>query len=279
MHHITSSPQQTFLALPTPPEDMIAENAANVLLMNVTFLKNLTPFTQLTVPDQLLLFEESWREFFIIGIAQSRFPINFTHLFLAYELNVACHFPQSKSSTEIMIQEINAFQAILNKFSQLNINSCEYVYLRSIALYKTEFGNNTSSASSNNNNQTDKDNSQDIITSTSDESSSDLSQNNSTSSSRLKKTLQEPFKVKALESNARESLANYERNYLGINHQLRYKDLLALLPSLKLVSHKTIEELFFRRAIGDVPLLKILIGMYGQTRPWKFRNKRQNTNI
>lgn len=265
LHHITSSPQHTFFQLPPPEEVIILEHAASVLMINVTFLKTLTPFVQLTIPDQFLLLEESWREFFIIGIAESQFPINFARLFVAYNRNMARHIPRSESSTAIILQELNAFQAILNKFSQMNIDRNEYVYLRSIALYKTEFSNN-SSGRNNNNNETNKDNSQDIITSTSDDSSSDLSHNNSTSSSSLTKTLQEPFKVKALESNARESLANYERHYLGIED--RYKNLLALLPSLKLVSHKTIEELFFRRVIGDgAPLLTLLLNMYKQTRP------------
>lgn len=266
-HHITSSPQQTMLhqsvpaAHPLIAVDAIRESAAQLLFMNVNFLKNLTPFTQLPMSDQLLLFEESWREFFIMGIAEHLLPINFTQLLFAYEfLNTACHEPKSKISTETMIREIEAFQEILNKFIQMRVDSNEYVYLRAIVLYKSELHNNN-----NNNNN----NSQDIITSTSDDSSSELSHNNSTttiktSSSALSKSLEETSKVKALECNARDALAAYEQNYYGVAHQLRYKNLLALLPSLKLVSHCTIEELFFRRNIGHVPLLKLLIDLYMQ---------------
>jgi nuclear receptor subfamily 2 group E protein 1 len=76
--------------------------------------------------------------------------------------------------------------------------------------------------------------------------------------------LQEPMKVKALETNARDALAAYEQSYYGIAHQIRYKNLLSLLPSLKLVSNYTIEELFFRRNIGHVPLLKLLVDLYMQ---------------
>lgn len=270
-HHITSSPQQTILhSAPTTTHPLIAvdairESAAQLLFMNVNFLKNLTPFTQLPLSDQLMLFEESWREFFIMGIAEHLLPINFTQLLFAYEfLNTACHEPKSKISTETMIREIEAFQEILNKFIQMRVDSNEYVYLRAIVLYKADLNNNN-----NNNNDKEKDNSQDIITSTSDDSSSDLSHNNSTAtikttSSSSNKSLEESMKVKALESNAKEALAAYEQNYYGIAHQIRYKNLLALLPSLKLVSQYTIEELFFRRNIGHVPLLKLLIDLYMQ---------------
>lgn len=270
-HHITSSPQQTILHQTAPSAthpliavDAIRESAAQLLFMNVNFLKNLTPFAQLPLTDQLLLFEESWREFFIMGIAEHMLPINFTQLLFAYEfLNTACHEPKSKISTETMIREIEAFQDVLNKFIQMRVDSNEYVYLRAIVLYKNELSNN------NNNNHSDKnkDSSQDIITSTSDDSSSDLSHNNSTAtvkSSHSGRSLEEPIKVKTLESNARDALAAYEQNYYGIAHQIRYKNLLALLPSLKLVSHYTIEELFFRRNIGHVPLLKLLIDLYMQ---------------
>lgn len=282
-HHIPSSPhhhQTTILSHSAATAtthhliavDAIRESAAQLLFMNVNFLKSLTPFTQLSMSDQLLLFEESWREFFIMGIAEHLLPINFTQLLFAYEfLNTASDVGKSKVSMETMIREIEAFQDVLNKFIQMRVDSNEYVYLRAIVLYKSEMGSNNNNNSNAINNN--KDNSQDvIITSTSDDSSSDVSHNNShttakttnSSTSSSSKMLEEPMKVKALETNARDALAAYEQSYYGIAHQIRYKNLLALLPSLKLVSNYTIEELFFRRNIGHVPLLKLLIDLYMQ---------------
>jgi nuclear receptor subfamily 2 group E protein 1 len=232
----------------------------------------------LPLADQLLLFEESWREFFIMGIAEHLLPINFTQLLFAYEFlnTTSCHdVTKSKISTETMIREIEVFQDVLNKFIQMRVDSNEYVYLRAIVLYKYNNNNNNNNQNNNNNssknnNNNNKDSSQDVITSTSDDSSSDVSHNNSTttiktsSSTASMKALEEPLKVKALETNAKDALAAYEQNYYGIAHQIRYKNLLSLLPSLKLVSHYTIEELFFRRNIGHVPLLKLLIDLYMQ---------------
>lgn len=219
--------------------------------------------------DQLHLFEESWREFFVLGIAEHLLPINFSQLLFAYEfLNTSCHANQSKISTENLIREIEAFQDVLNKFIQMRVDSNEYVYLRAIVLYKSDNNNNNSAHNDKNN-----DSSQDIITSTSDDSSSDQSHNNSlnTKSSSTKsggKVLKESMKVQALEHNARDALLAYEQSYYGVTHQIRYKNLLALLPMLKMVSHFTIEELFFRRNIGHVPLLKLLVDLYMQHKSW-----------
>ncbi|KAG5669959.1 hypothetical protein PVAND_000248 [Polypedilum vanderplanki] len=269
--HIPSSPQHHHLNNVEP----IREAAAQLLFLNVNFLKNLTPFTQLPLGDQLLLFEESWREFFIMGIAEHLLPINFTQLLFAYEiLNSTCHEPKSKSATESMIREIQAFQQVLNKFIQMRVDSNEYVYLRAIVLYKSELSNNNNNNNNNNviKTERDKDSSQDVITSTSDDSSSDVSHNNSsntikTTSTNNGKVLEEPMKVRALETNAKDALAAYEQNYYGVSHQLRYKNLLSLLPTLKSVSPYTIEELFFRRNIGHVSLMKLLVDMYLQKKP------------
>lgn len=275
-HSMQSSPQIVFNAAvqssnshPLIAVDAIRESAAQLLFMNVSFLKNLTPFTQLPLSDQLMLFEESWREFFIMAVAEYLIPINFKQLLFAYELLNSSHGAKtSKNTTETLIKEIDAFQNVLNKFVQMRVDSNEYVYLRAIVLYKSDSNNN----SCNNNNN--KDSSQDIITSTSDDSSSDLSHNNSSSTIKTSssnsstmmpnKCLIETSKIKALEANARDALAAYEQNYYGITHQIRYKNLLSLLPFLKMVSHFTIEELFFRRNIGHVPLLKLLVDLYMQ---------------
>lgn len=172
-----------------------------------------------------------------------------------------------------MLRETQAFQAILNEFSQIKVDSYEYFYLRAIALYKTDIQINN-----NNNNQADKDkdNSQDVITSTSDESSSDLSHNNSTATIKTKssgseKSLEEVLQVKAFESHAKYALAAYEQSTYGV---MRYKSLLGLLASLKLVSDSTIEELFFRRHLPhEAPLLNVLTGIYMQNKDGRWRHK------
>lgn len=277
-HHITSSPQQTMFQQAAPPfthplftVQEIFETAAQVLYLNVDFLKTLTPFTQLPPSDKLLLFEESWREFFIIGIAQRvadrLLPVNLMQLLLAYHcFDTSHHETKSRSSLELMVQEIGLFEEILNKFIRMRVDRNEYVHLLGIMLYKSDLSGN------NNPNDRDKDNSQDVITSTSDESSSDLSHNNSTAtvkttSSTPGRSLSEPFRVKALQIKARNDLTTYEQNsqkYFGITHQIRTQELLALLPSLRLISDSTLEDIFFRHVVKDlkVPFVKVLTDLY-----------------
>lgn len=214
--------------------ESIRESAAQLLFMNVNFLKNLTPFTQLPMSDQLLLFEESWREFFILAVSEHLVPINFTQLLFAYEL--LNNNGEKTKVTETLLKDIEVFQDILNKIGMLRIDSNEYVYLRAITLYKTDFEGDAS------------------ITSTSSDGS-DASNHN--------RSLQEITTIRALEQNAKDALAAYISRYHP-DEPGRFKHLMALLPHLRCVSCFTIEELFFRRNIGHVPLLKLLIDLYTQ---------------
>lgn len=224
---------------------MIREQAAQLLITNADVYIHIDHFTEFSLPDQKILFEESWLEIFIMRIAQNLRPINFIHLLVRY---MGFNEPNSEISSEAMFREVEAFNQILHKFFMMRVDSTEYDYLRKIVLYKTDFDN---SASNNKN----KDSSQEVITSTSDDSSSDVSHNNSTT--KPGRHLEASLKVKALECSARDALAQYEQQYYGITHQIRYRDLLSLLPSLKSVSQYTIDELFFGRNTRNTPLINL----------------------
>lgn len=242
--------------------EQMREQAAQLLFMNVNFLKSLTPFTQLPMPDQLLLFEESWCDFFIMGIAENLLPVNFSQLLFAYEFLQAS---DSKMPSNVIIREVETFQNILNKFIQMRVDTNEYVYLRAIVLYgrndgygknRREIGDDTIEIDdevSPHKKNVSKDNFQ-----------SDESNLSGSASSKSVNCLIDPLKVQALQMNAREALAAYEQNYYGIAHQIRYRSLLSLLPSLKGVNPGLIEELFFRRNIGNIPLFKLLVDLYKQ---------------
>jgi nuclear receptor subfamily 2 group E protein 1 len=238
--------------------DAIREAAAQLLFMNVNFLKNLFPFRQLPIPDQLLLFEESWREFFIMSVAEHLYPLNFSQLLYAYEFSNPTE-SYKKKCTDVLIREIECFQIVLSKFVQLKVDCNEYVYLRAIVLYKSDLNNNSedySDIEENHHSDADKNGKSTPPVR--------ICKMNSEKSNNSNKSLQEVGKIKQLETNARDALAAYEQSYYGVNHQIRYRSLLALLPSLKSVSPYTIEELFFRRNIGNVPLLKLLLDLYLQ---------------
>jgi len=44
--------------------------------------------------------------------------------------------------------------------------------------------------------------------------------------------------------------------------QLRFGRLLLLLPALRAIAASTIEELFFRKTIGNIPIERIISDMY-----------------
>lgn len=252
--------------------EQMREQAAQLLFMNVNFLKNLSPFTQLPQPDQLVLFEESWCEFFILGIAENLLPVNFSQLLFAYEfLNPTFQSSDSKLSSDVIFREVETFQNILNKFIQMRIDTNEYVYLRAIVLYKSDI-----CGKMNRSNET-SDMKDDIVDIDDDNDQNDHKKNtikdnfqsdesnlSGSTSSKSYNRLIDPLKIQALQINAKEALAAYEQNYYGIAHQIRYRSLLSLLPSLKVVNPNLIEELFFRRNIGNIPLFKLLVDLYRQ---------------
>ncbi|XP_040172450.1 protein tailless [Anopheles arabiensis] len=220
--------------------DAIRESAAQLLFMNVNFLKSLTPFTQLPMADQLVLFEESWREFFILAVAQYLAPINFSQLLIAYEY-LNNNRGETGTVSDFLVKEVEIFQEILAQLAALRVDPNEYVYLRAIVLYKSEFDAETSISSV----------------------SSDGSDVTTASSVGSAKSIGEIATVRALEESAKEALASYISTCRP-GPSNRYRTLLQLLPALRNVSSYTIEELFFRRNIGPAPLLKLLLDFYRQ---------------
>uniref|UniRef100_A0A182KFE5 NR LBD domain-containing protein n=1 Tax=Anopheles christyi TaxID=43041 RepID=A0A182KFE5_9DIPT len=220
--------------------DAIRESAAQLLFMNVNFLKSLTPFTQLPMADQLVLFEESWREFFILAVAQYLAPINFSQLLIAYEY-LNNNRGEQGTVSEFLVKEVEIFQEVLAQLAALRVDPNEYVYLRAIVLYKSEFDAETSISSV----------------------SSDGSDVTTASSAGSAKSIGEIATVRALEESAKEALASYISTCRP-GPSNRYRTLLQLLPVLRNVSSYTIEELFFRRNIGPAPLLKLLLDFYRQ---------------
>lgn len=208
---------------PLVAADAVRESAAQLLFMNVNFLKSIQHFTKLPLNDQLILFEESWREFFILAVAQYLLPMNFNHLLMAYEYQ---NNNRSEPISTSIVREVEIFQEILAQIVALRIDAKEFIYLREIALYKIEFDPETSISSS----------------------GSDSS-------------IQEVATIRSLEEKAREALEMHIRAYRpGPIDRCRL--LIQLLPAMKSISSYTIEELFFRRTIGSAPLLKLLIDLY-----------------
>ncbi|KAJ3665502.1 hypothetical protein Zmor_000994 [Zophobas morio] len=138
-------PQVPPLSLPsvfTPPmlnPSAIRESAAQLLFMNVQWVRTAPEFTSLPICDQLLLLEESWLDLFILGAAQFLPMIDFGILVQSCEI-----FQQELQNREF-IREVNDFQDTLKKITQFQLDAQEYACLRAIVLFKTSFDKPSSS--------------------------------------------------------------------------------------------------------------------------------------
>lgn len=219
--HNVSPPAET-------PVESICETAAQLLFMNMRWIKSQCELHQISMTDQLQLLEESWLEFFLIGSAQYLMSFSFNPLLCAYEvMNSNRNTPKQNA---VIGSEVNNFQSILFKLAQMNVDEKEYNCLRAIVLYKNRM-----------------------------QSSSGSSCGSPCSSN--EKSLQEPNKTMKLHDDAIQTLATY----ISISkptQPLRYKNLMIILDQLKTVSSFTIEELFFRRNIGHVTIAKVIPDMY-----------------
>lgn len=222
-------------AMPLPPilptaivnPAAICESAARLLFMNVQWTKSIPSFTLLPLSDQLLLLEESWRELFVLGSAQ------FLPLTELSCLVQACGILQRDENHTAFLQNVQEFQDILVSIRQFQLDHQEYACLRTILLFKTSFEKASSSSSP---------------------SQSDV------------KVLTDPTKVATIQDETQLTL----NKYISTAHPgqpLRFGKLLLLLPNLRNVFGYTIEELFFRKTIGHIPIVRIISDMYKSQSP------------
>ncbi|XP_068082025.1 nuclear receptor subfamily 2 group E member 1 [Anabrus simplex] len=132
---------------------------------------------------------------------------------------------------DALLHEVKVFQETLNKFKQLQVDQHEYACLRAIVLFKTAF-----------------------------EGSGGPSSSGVTEASEVR-TLRDMAAVAALQDHTQLTL----NKYIGTAYPtqpFRFGKLLLLLPALRSVSAVTIEELFFRRTIGHIPIARIICDMY-----------------
>ncbi|XP_059611051.1 protein tailless [Phlebotomus argentipes] len=232
---------------PTPPlmaagtireaAEAMRESAANLLFRNVEWLLSLRVFVDLSVSDQFFLLEETWRELFILAMAQHLMPINFSQLLLAYEIETNSR--ENRGPTASFRQEVDNFQKILHRISQLRIDDNEFYFLRAIVLFKA-------------NSDADSDSS-------------------STTDDGGNRQLQESERVRSLHEDAKAKLRDYVNTVYPIQVQ-RCKELLLILPDFALVSDYTIEEIFFRQNIGYVSIGKLTRNIYRERMTKQYEN-------
>nr|WCS71185.1 tailless [Pardosa pseudoannulata] len=138
MYPIPTHPYQVF-RIPSvlPTEVKMKEKAAQVLLLNLQWVREYPAFCALPLRDQFLLVQESWRDLFVLTVAQYNLPLDPSTLFADAGLN-------SDTPAEKLLairNELNIFRELIHHTQELRIDSAEYSYLKLIALFSTVLPN------------------------------------------------------------------------------------------------------------------------------------------
>ncbi|KAJ9597382.1 hypothetical protein L9F63_011771, partial [Diploptera punctata] len=205
-----SIPQPSPLPLPLSPTwEVLQETTARLLFMAVRWVRCLAPFQTLSKRDQLLLLQESWKELFLLHLAQWSIPWDLSALFGCSKARD--RLPQD----DVTNNEIKTIQEIMGRFRQLSPDGSECGCMkRSYFLLRVKTVG-----------------------------------------------LCDVQPVEMLQDQAQCILGDYVRSRYP-RQPTRFGRLLLLLPSLRAVRQATVEQLFFKETIGEIPIQRLLGDMY-----------------
>ncbi|KAE8574001.1 dissatisfaction [Halyomorpha halys] len=177
--------------------------------MAVRWVRCLAPFQTLSRRDQLLLLQDSWKELFLVHLAQWSIP---------WDLGPILGGPKARerlpADDPIVSLEINTIQEILARFRQLSPDGSECGCMKAVILFTPETPG-----------------------------------------------LVDVQPVEMLQDQAQCILGDYVRGRYP-RQPTRFGRLLLIIPSLRSVRRATVERLFFRETIGDIPIQRLLGDMY-----------------
>ncbi|OXA56108.1 Nuclear receptor subfamily 2 group E member 1 [Folsomia candida] len=192
----------------SPTWETVQETSARLLFMAVRWVKCLGPFQTLSKRDQLLLLSESWKELFLLHLAQWSIPLDLPALLGSPKAQD--RFPKDP----MILQDIKNIQEIMGRFRQLSPDVSECGCMKAIILLKPETPG-----------------------------------------------LLDLQPVEMLQDQAQCILNDYIRGRYA-RQPTRFGRMLLLVPSLRAVRQHTVESLFFKDTIGEIPMQRLLIDMY-----------------
>ncbi|XP_072395297.1 protein dissatisfaction [Diabrotica undecimpunctata] len=204
---LATSPPLAPLPL-TPTWEMLQETTARLLFMAVRWVRCLTPFQTLSKHDQLLLLQESWKELFLLHLAQWSVP---------WDLSTLLGCPQARERLPADLHtatEIKTIQEIMCRFRQISPDGSECGCMKAILLFTPETAG-----------------------------------------------LCDVQPVEMLQDQAQCILGDYVRTRYP-RQPTRFGRLLLLVPSLRAIRSITVELLFFKETIGEIPITQLLGDMY-----------------
>ncbi|XP_039275937.1 nuclear receptor subfamily 2 group E member 1 [Nilaparvata lugens] len=193
----------------SPTWEVLQETTARLLFMAVRWVRCLAPFQTLSKRDQLLLLQESWKELFLLHLAQWSIPWDLSLLFASDKARE--RLPADDPSVN---GELKTIQEILARFRQLSPDGSECGCMKAVILFTPETSG-----------------------------------------------LVDVQPVEMLQDQAQCILGDYVRGRYA-RQPTRFGRLLLMLPSLRAVRPATVERLFFKETIGDIPIQRLLGDMY-----------------
>ncbi|KAG8225436.1 hypothetical protein J437_LFUL004436 [Ladona fulva] len=185
------------------------ETTARLLFMAVRWVRCLAPFQTLSKRDQLLLLQESWKELFLLHLAQWSIPWDLSELLGGVEARG--RLPRDHP-TDI--------EEIMGRFRQLSPDGSECGCMKAVVLFSPETPG-----------------------------------------------LADVQPVEMLQDQAQCILGDYVRSRFP-RQPTRFGRLLLLVPILRSVRRDTVERLFFKDTIGDIPIQRLLGDMYSMEKAY-----------
>ncbi|TRY77397.1 hypothetical protein TCAL_00146, partial [Tigriopus californicus] len=154
----SKGPLSDGLALPSPPPllfpyptpnllshgmipswDTLQETSARLLFMAVRWVKCLAPFQTLSLKDQMLLLQESWKDLFLLHLSQWAIPWDLGHLLSSRQSQLVLSTDSPFMSDDHLVDmEIKTMQEIMCRFRQISPDGTECGCLKAIVLFKPE---------------------------------------------------------------------------------------------------------------------------------------------
>ncbi|KAG8223971.1 hypothetical protein J437_LFUL005584 [Ladona fulva] len=231
-------PEAPLLQEPTTQLDGVYELAAKLLFLSVKWARSIPSFLQLPFADQAILLEEAWSELFVLSAAQWSLPIDEATLVAGATASAARH--------SILSHDARRLRETVTRFNSLRVDHTEYACLKALVLFKPVFGQLLRFG----------------LCSDGGAAGVDAFFGTDTRGLRNAKeveSLQEQTHIMLLEycNGIHEAGASQPTG-----QSVRLGRLLLLLPSVGSVSRRSLEELFFRKTVGDVPIERLLGDMF-----------------
>ncbi|XP_037912046.1 nuclear receptor subfamily 2 group E member 1 [Hermetia illucens] len=112
--------------------EMLQETTARLLFMAVRWVRCLMPFQTLSKNDQHLLLQESWKELFLLNLAQWSVPLDLTPILESPLIK------ERVLQDEATITEMKTIQEILCRFRQITPDGSEVGCMKAISLFAPE---------------------------------------------------------------------------------------------------------------------------------------------